>query len=250
MMNPAEFANIARGEDQFWWFRGMREMLHGMLDPYLRQRAPGRALEAGCGTGYFAHSFQQRYASPIFPVDLSPEGLRYAQGMGVERLAQADIAALPFPPAAFDLVLSLDVIVHFPRGREHRAMKELARVLSPGGLLVVRVSALDILRSRHSEFACERQRFTRRRLLDLARRAGIRVLRCTYANSLLFPVALFKFRIWEPLLRQAPSSGTAPVPGWLNRLLYGALALESRWLHSGRNFPLGQSLILIGEKVS
>ena len=71
-------------------------------------------------------------------------------------------SALPFAGDVFDLVLSVDVVVHLPRGEEHHAARELARVTARGGLVVLRVSALDILRSRHSEFAFERQRFTRR----------------------------------------------------------------------------------------
>ena len=106
-------------------------------------------------------------------------------------------------------------------------------MLAPGGLLVLRVSALDMLRSRHSAFACERQRFTRRAWLELARSCGIRVLRCTYANSLLLPVALAKFRLWEPLTRRPAESGVRPVAGWLDRLLYFPLALEVR-LDTGR----------------
>jgi len=115
---------------------------------------------------------------------------------------------------------------------------------------VVRVSALDILHSRHSDFAFERQRFTRKRLMGLFTGCGVRVLRCTYANSLLMPVALAKFRIWEPLMRRPPASGVAPVAPWLDRLLSLPLAAESAWLGAGRNLPVGQSLILIGEKMT
>lgn len=250
MMNAAEFDNIAGAEEHFWWYRGMRRILDSMLDGALRGRPVTRVLEAGCGTAYNARVFERGRGWRMYPVDLGWEGLQYGRRMGVDRLAQADIAALPFPAGAFDMVMSLDVIVHFPRGEEPRALRELARVLAPGGLMVLRVSALDALRSRHSAFACERQRFTRRRLVELARASGIRVLRTTYANSLLLPVALAKFRFWEPLTRQAPSSGVRPVAGWLDRLLYFPLALESAWIGSGANLPLGQSLILIGEKVS
>ena len=114
--------------------------------------------------------------------------------------------------------------------------------------MVLRVSALDVLRSRHSEFTCERQRFTASRLTSAVLDCGVRVLRCTYANSLLLPVALIKFRVVEPLMRAAPQSGVRPVSGWLGRLLEAPLALEGRCLRAGMNLPLGQSLLLIGEK--
>ena len=112
----------------------------------------------------------------------------------------------------------------------------------------MRVAALDALRSRHSEFAQERQRFTRGRLRSLVERQGLEVLRCTYANSLLAPVAFAKFRICEPLLRSKARSGIRGISPWLNRALYLPLEWESRWIGSGRNFPLGQSLILLARK--
>jgi SAM-dependent methyltransferase len=248
MMNPAEFANIAEAEEHFWWYRGMRRILFRLLDPIARVRRVTRALEAGCGTGFMSQILGQRYRWPMYPVDLGWEGLRHGHRLGVERLAQADIAALPFSSSAFEAVVSLDVIVHFERGKEDQPMSEFARVLAPGGLLVLRVSALDILRSRHSQFAHERQRFTRGRLCSLVRRFGIRILRATYANSLLLPIALAKFRLWEPLVSPTPTSGVRPVAGWLNRLLYLPLAAESACCGVGANFPLGQSVVLIGEK--
>ena len=248
MMNSEEFVNIARAEQDFWWYRGMREILFRLLDPAIKGRRIERVLEAGCGTGHFARAAAERYGFPIFPVDLAWEGLQYGKHLGVQRLAQADISALPFPSGVFDLALSLDVIVHFPRGEEDRAVRELARVLAPEGLLAIRVSALDALRSRHSEFAHERQRFTRTRLRALAERNGLDVLRCTYANSLLTPVAFTKFRIWEPLLRSKPQSGVQLVSPWLNRMLFRPLEWESRWIAAGRDLPVGQSLILLATK--
>jgi SAM-dependent methyltransferase len=181
-------------------------------------------------------------------MDISPDGLRYAREMGVERAVQGDASTIPFAGGAFDLVLSIDVLAHLPRGTELAVAREMARVLAPGGLLVVRTAALDLLRSRHSEFAYERQRFTRRRLTELFESAGLRVLRCTYANALLMPVALAKFRAWEPLLSAPASTGLEPVAPWLDRLLYAPLAVEAAWIGAGGNFPVGQSLLLVGEK--
>jgi len=249
LMNPAEFANIAHCERDFWWFRGMRKILFRLLDRHLAGRRIGRALEAGCGTGYLALLLQQERNWPLVPMDISPDGLRYAREMGAQRAVQGDATNIPFAGGAFDLLLSIDVLAHLPRGAEFPAAREMARVLKPGGLVVVRTAALDVLRSRHSEFAYERQRFTRRRLMALFAGAGLRVLRCTYANSLLMPVALAKFRLWEPLQRGPASTGLEPVAPWLDRLLYAPLAMEAAWIGAGGNFPAGQSLLLVGEKM-
>jgi SAM-dependent methyltransferase len=247
-MNPAELVNIARSERDFWWYRGMRAIFFRTLDPYLDGRPIRRALEAGCGTGYFSRLLQTERHWPVIPMDISAEGLRYAREMGVERPVQGDVCSLPFVSGCFDLVLSIDVLAHLPRPEEQRAASEMARVLAPGGMLAVRTAAFDFLRSRHSEFVSERQRFTRRRLKELFTASGIRVLRCIYANSLLLPVAAAKFRLWEPLARCPAASGLEPVRPWLDRLLYSALAAEAAWLGRGGSLPAGQSLILIGQR--
>jgi SAM-dependent methyltransferase len=248
MMNPAEFANIAKAERDFWWYRGMRRITFAFLDPVVGNRPIRDALEAGCGTGHFTLELARRYGWRMFPFDLGWKGLEFGRRLGVERMAQADMCALPYAAASFDAVISMDVIVHLPKGEEHKPLAEAARVLRPGGLLAIRVSALDVLRSRHSEWAMERQRFTRGRLAQAVQRQGFRLIRTTYANSLLMPVAFAKFRLWEPLSGAKPASGVKPVSTWLNSLLYAPLALEARWIGAGAGFPLGQSLLLIAEK--
>jgi SAM-dependent methyltransferase len=248
LMNPVEFANIRKSEETFWWYRGMRSILFRMMEPQLSGRRIERGLEAGCGTGYLSHLLQRERGWPIVPMDLSGHGLQYARELGVQRPVQGDIRALPFADSAFDLVMSVDVIAHLPPGEEPHAARELVRVTRRGGLLVVRTAALDILRSRHSEFVHERQRFTRRRFMGLFAGAGIRILACSYVNSLLLPAALLKFRVWEPLLRKPAESGVHLVEPWLDRLLYMPLGMEAAWIGAGRSFPIGQSLVLMGER--
>src|SRR5215831_16426874 len=245
-MNPAEFANIARSERDFWWYRGMRRILFRVLDPMAVREA--RVLEAGCGTGHLSKALAERYGWRMTPLDLGREGLDYARGYGLRELVQGDITALPFPEAVFDGLVSMDVIVHLPRGDEGRALTEFARVLKPGGLLAVRVSALEMLRSRHSQFAHERQRFTMRRLLHASESVGFITERATYLNSLLFPIALFKFRVWEPLTRAKAASGVAPVAPWMDKLLYVPLHIESALAGRGMGFVIGQSILLLARK--
>jgi len=248
LMNPAEFDHIRAVEQDFWWYRGMRKIFFRMIDPVLRGRHIGRALEAGCGTGYFSLMLQKERGWPVVPMDISGEGLRHARALGVKRPVQGDAASLPFAAGAFDLVLSLDVLPHFPAGEEQRAIREMARVTAPGGLVLIRAAALAILRSRHSEYVFERQRFTLGRLTAAMRAAGLHILRATYANSFLLPVAFAKFRLWEPLTRAPLSSGVQPAAPWLDRALYAPLALESAWLGAGHDLPLGQSVIVIAER--
>jgi len=248
MMNPAEFANIAAAERDLWWYRGMRDILFGMLDPIAKQRHFERVLEAGCGTGYLSRLLRGRYEWNIVPLDADADGLQYARQAGTRSLVQGNIAALPFASASFDALLSIDVVPHLERGCEQATFDEFARVLRPGGLLVLRAAALDLLHSRHSEFVREKQRFTRSQLTDALELAGFRIEHSTYANSLLLPVALFKFRVWEPLTRQKPQSGVQHVPKWLDQLLYLPLRAEAGWISRGGSLPIGQSVVLVAYK--
>ena len=248
MMNPAEFDNIAKVEDSFWWFDGMHRIVMSLMKQVWDGDRPSRILEVGCGTGGFAERLRRQYGGSMDLCDVAAEGLSYARRRGLSRLVQGDARSLPYADAAYDCVLSLDVLVHFPPGAETDALDEFVRVLKPGGFLILRVSALNMLRSRHSEFTLERQRFTRPRLLTAIRHCGLEPVRCTYLNTILLPLAVLKFRVWEPLLGRPPASGLTAVPAWLGRVLRAALYAECTLLTAGWNFPIGQSLLLFARK--
>jgi len=224
----------------------MRDILFKLLDPIAGRF--DRVLEAGCGTGYLSRVLKERYRWSIVPLDGDPDGLKYAREEGTPDLVQANICALPFESQSFDALLSIDVIPHLQPGDERGAFAEFARVLKPGGLLVIRAAALEALRSRHSQFVHEVQRFTRSQIETGLQQAGFTVARATYANSFLLPIALFKFRVWEPVTNQKPQSGVHRVAPWLDRLLYLPLRFEAGWIGSVGSLPIGQSIVLLAYK--
>jgi len=247
-MLPAELDTIARLETTFWWYRGMNRLFLELLDRELAGREPTRILDAGCGTGRMALGLERRYAARVHALDLELRGLSHGRRLGVQSLVRGDIRALPYRDGAFPLVVSLDVLVHLPAGDEAIALSEFTRVLEPGGLLALRVAAFSALRSRHSMHVGERQRFRLSTLRSAASDAGLHCRYCTYANTLLLPLAFLKFRLWEPLTRAEPASGVRPMPRAVNQLMEQFFRLEGRWLQSGFSFPVGQSIILFARK--
>lgn len=231
-----------------WWFRGMNRILIRTLERYGRDLEIRRVFEGGCGTGYLSSLLGRTFGWQMTAIDLSHEGLRHARKYGFASAVQADLRHIPFASGAFDAVLCMDVLAHFRRGEEIGPLRELVRLLRPGGLFVLRASALDVLYSRHSQFVEERQRFTKQRLIASVTAAGAEILRCTYLNSLLLPVSLAKFRVWEPLTRQKPASGVAVPSPLLNAALEVPLKIEAAWIDAGLNFPAGQSLLLVARK--
>ncbi len=247
-MNPAEFQNLIAAEERMWWFRGMREVFRRMA---LRELPSGirDVLDVGCGTGANAEWMARTFGWRVACLDYAEEGLQHARRRSVPReLVRGDIRCLPFRDASFDLLTCFDAIVHLAPGEEELAFREFARCLRPGGWLFLRTSAFRWLRSRHSEYVGERQRFTLGRIAEAARAAGLEVRRGTYANSLLLPVALLRFRVWEPLVRAPVRSGVALGPPWLEAALGAVLGVEAWWLGRGGRFPVGQSAILLARK--
>ena len=97
-------------------------------------------LEVGCGTGRFSELLLQVGARPVV-LDLSFQMLKSAcarldAGADIRtRAAQGSIFALPLRAGTFDCALSINVFNHL--GAPSQALSELARVLRPGGQLVV-----------------------------------------------------------------------------------------------------------------
>jgi len=104
------------------------------------ERIGGRILEVGVGTGISLPQYSVR--NRIFGVDISEEMLRKAQkrvtelGLtNVEGLAVMDAEKLDFPDGAFDVVVAQYVVTAVPN--PEAALDEFARVLRPGGEIVV-----------------------------------------------------------------------------------------------------------------
>jgi len=103
--------------------------------------APGmRVLDVGTGTGHTALALAPKVAF-VVGLDLTPEMLAEAQrlrrGRGLANVAfeVGDVHDLPFPDAVFDIVTCRRAAHHF--SDVARAIAEMARVLKPGGRLVV-----------------------------------------------------------------------------------------------------------------
>ena len=107
-------------------------------------QAKGNWLDAGCGSGYLARMFADAGAT-VHGVDGASEMVQAAQAAAVDHPAQDQLTfgqietveALPFETASFDGLLSLSVLEYVPDPQQ--ALSEYARVLKPGGQMVVSI---------------------------------------------------------------------------------------------------------------
>ncbi|WP_436909285.1 class I SAM-dependent methyltransferase [Halosimplex marinum] len=96
-----------------------------------------RVLDAGCGGG---RAVLEALASEYdaVGVDLSPEQLALARERApAAALARGDLTRLPITDGAVDAVTALHSVIHVPREHHERAFAEFARVLRPGGHLLL-----------------------------------------------------------------------------------------------------------------
>lgn len=95
-------------------------------------------LDAGCGAGQGSDYLARSGADQVVGVDISPDAIRFAHAHWTQpnlAFAAMDVGRLAFPVGSFGAVTSIEVIEHLSHSEEY--VKEIRRVLSPGGILVM-----------------------------------------------------------------------------------------------------------------
>ncbi|HXS24206.1 MAG TPA: methyltransferase domain-containing protein [Gemmatimonadales bacterium] len=126
-------------------------LLRGMVRK-LRQRTacladlqPGEAvLDVGCGTGTLALAVQQHLGvtGRVVGIDPSPRQIARARAKAARRHMPNEfqigvIEQIAFPDQTFDVVLSTLMMHHLPASLKRQGLAEIARVLKPGGRLII-----------------------------------------------------------------------------------------------------------------
>jgi SAM-dependent methyltransferase len=243
-MDSSEYPLMYSVEDAHWWYRGMASITCALLDTAFRRGGSLRILDAGCGTGAAMTSYLARYGR-TWGIDVSAEALRFCRRRGALRLAQASAERLPFRPARFDLAVSFDVLYGAAVPSDLDAVREIRRVLAPGGRLLLRLPAYAWMRRSHDVVVRGARRYSRRQVETLLRDGGFRVERVTYANAVLLPAAILKKlgeRLFPP---DRPRSDLALDAGPFNGFLRRILAAEAPWI-ARFGLPFGLSVIGLG----
>lgn len=233
---------MAAVEASHWWYGGMRAIAAALLDEVYAGRRDLRILDAGCGTGGNA-LFLRRYGR-VAGVDLAPDALEFGGPRLPGVLARGSVLALPFADASFDLVTSFEVLYHRGVPDEGVALAEARRVLRPGGRLLLRLPAFELLRGKHDRAVHGRRRYTAADVRGLLAAQGLCVERLSYVNSLLLPLPLAQRGLERllPAVARDESDLTMPAPA-LNEALRWPMAAEAAWLARGGSFPAGLSVI-------
>ena len=233
-------------EERHWWYRGRRAVLEAVLDGLGPSAAAGggaRILDAGCGSG--RNMVQLARRGTVTGVELASQSLAVARGRAVGPVLPGSLEdPLPFGDDAFDLAVALDVLEHVRD--DGAALRELARVVAPGGRLLVTVPQYGWLWGEHDVLSHHHRRYTRALLLGRAAAAGLRAERVTAFNAaLLAPIAVARFA-QRARRRPQPASDLGRTPqGAVNAALESLLRAEAALIRRGRDLPAGVSLLAV-----
>ncbi|MBL8693839.1 MAG: class I SAM-dependent methyltransferase [Planctomycetes bacterium] len=244
-MNIEEYEKMFGVEDHHWWFVGKRRFVKVLLGRSVLPKDP-QILDVGCGTGGM-HLVLSKFGK-VTGVDASEVALGFARRRSLAELRRAALPDLPFADSSFDVITLFDVLYHRNVGDDATAIREAARVLKPGGLVVITDSALRWLSGPHDVAMHGARRYSAQDLRRLLQGAGLSVERTTYLNFFLFPIAA----AWRVLQR---SFGGHPVgrsdvsePSALANALLGVLYRIEAWILSFVRLPWGTTVAAIGRK--
>jgi SAM-dependent methyltransferase len=245
-MDEAFYPAYFELEGRHWWFLGRRELFLRVLDRHLPPAVrPARLLDFGTGTGAFLSDLDRFGA--VSAVDADPSAVAFCHERGRAEVSLAPPGApLAFPDGTFDAASALDVIEHIADDRA--ALRELRRVLRPGGVLLVAVPAFTFLWGKQDEVSHHFRRYTARTLRRALEDAGFAIERTTYFNTLLFP-AVAAVRLGRRLLRR-PGSAQSDFelgPPAINGALAAVFGAEAR-VAARRNLPFGVSLLAVARR--
>lgn len=245
-MEIGEYANIYQNEDQHFFYTTTHNLILKLIKttfPLPKWERKLKILDAGCGTGLLAKKLEQ--FGEVVGIDTSSEAVKFSKKRGV-KVIKGSVNDLPFKNNLFDLITCIDVIYH--RGvDDQKAIKELFRVLKPGGILILRVAAINYLKSSHDSFVHTRHRYSKKELSRKLKNVGFEVKKISYVNfSLLLPALIHSlfYRLNPP---QNHQSGVSKIPQLINKTLTSLLSFENI-LIKFVDLPLGIGLMAVSKK--
>ncbi|HEY4504490.1 MAG TPA: class I SAM-dependent methyltransferase [Candidatus Paceibacterota bacterium] len=240
-MERSEYRTLYENENVHFYSVANHRIILTAVEKYFGKVANLNILDAGCGTGGLTEKLK-RFGS-VVGVDTSEEAVAFSLKRGVDA-RRASVENLPFNENTFDLVVSMDVIYHQKVGNDVKALKEFARVLRPGGILILKVPSYDWLRR-----SCDRQvhtkiRYTRRSLKNKLIDAGFSVNDIRYVNALLTLPAILTYFLEKISGAKDAHTPVTRLPKFVNRVALATLSTE-QYISSKLHPPFGLGILAI-----
>jgi SAM-dependent methyltransferase len=221
-LNADTYAVEALVEASHWWFVGRRRLFAAEIN---RAAVPrdARILDLGTSTGTNLRMLRDLGYHHAMGLDLSQEAIRFCESKGLGPVHQGDVCAIPFAGSSFDCLLATDILEHVDD--DEAALAEIARVLAPGGHVLITVPTFPVLWGLQDEVASHRRRYRLSHVLRKVCAAGLEPRRAYYFNYLLFAPIWLARRLLRASGTPLKSENQINTP-LLNRVLSSLFTLD------------------------
>lgn len=243
-MEMAEYQNIFQNETNHFLYTSRHNLIVSLIKTYLRKKGRINILDTGCGTGLLAKKLTP--LGNVDAIDISDEAIKFARKRGVNA-KKASVTKIPFKDNNFDLVTSIDVLYHHAVKDDIKALKEIFRVLVPGGILILRVPANKWIKTKHDKFVHTRERYEKSELKSKLESAGFSIKKLSFVNLPLLPLAFIRHMVDNLSNKSAPTSAVETTPEVVNQTLKFILDLETKIIKY-IDLPFGIGLIAVCHK--
>ncbi len=245
-MQKKEYQIMFNFEDNYWWYVGLHELIKSFIDKYSEGVIDKKIFDAGCGTGKMLkllnnYSYKEG-------VDFSEDAIFYSKKRGLKNVRIENLNDWKHRENNFDFVISADVICSIGIKNDIKIIENCMKSLKKGGVLILNLPALEILRRNHDKAVHIAKRYNKNILIKELKNKGYKINYATYRLPILFFVILFKKNIEKITNNKKGESDLKTISNWLNILLLKLIRLENFFLIKGFKIPFGSSLFVVVEK--
>jgi SAM-dependent methyltransferase len=162
-------------------------------------------------------------------------------------LLLGSVLDIPLTSECVEIAAALDVIEHVED--DMAGLREIWRVLRPGGAVLINVPAFESLWSEKDDANHHYRRYRRAGLRRVLENSGFRIERISYTNATLFPAIWFARQVGNVVGRPWNSRAEYHPARAVNSTLLGVLHFE-RALLKRTNLPLGTSITCLARRPS
>lgn len=197
-----------------------------------------RILNAGCGSGEMNILLAQNTSWHVDAIDVDEEAIRISNKLKLENqvenltMFQTSIEEFVEKGSKYDIIVSNDMLEHIEDDVE--AMKKLADLLKPNGILFISVPALQWLFGYHDEQLGHYRRYNKRNLTSKLSQF-LQIKKSRYFAGSLIPIVLL-YSCW---LRQSYPVGQQGQKSLIAKTLKWLLTTEAKLA-----LPIGTSLLV------
>ncbi len=173
-----------------------------VMDSLLPKKHLGKVLDIGCGAGYIIFRLDKHF-DELYGIDMSEKSIALAKTLSRANFQVANAEKLPFSDAMFDCVVSTDAFEHIPDDKA--AVKEVKRVLKPGGTFAIYVPTtvglfsksrwVDLFHTDQTSYLLDQRYYTEDSLKSLVQGAGFQVIAYGY-HDVFFQELFTQFLKW------------------------------------------------------